>query len=339
MKDITIIGRGLAGATLSFELISRGIPHRIIDNPTLSSSSKVAAGLVNPIVLKRLKMVHDADVFMKLIPDYYENLEHLCTSSFYTEATLHHVFASIGEINLWEEKKDLAFHSNYLNAVSKDSPAYIIAPFGLGHMHGIGWLNTTEYLSAHKRYCSQSDIVIEERSINQQEVQQLVNSETTVILCNGHLLKEWDYLPKDTFSPTRGEVMTVYSEGLPKSSILHGSIFSIPLGENTFKVGATYHWDNFQDITTTDGLSKLKTDLEKIYSGPYTVVDHQAGVRPNTNDRKPIIGRLAKNLLVFNGMGSRAALMTPYLASLFADFLVNDTAIPPTYNVERFMSK
>lgn len=337
MKDILIIGRGLSGATLSFKLLEQGIKHRIIDVPTISSSSKVAAGLVNPIVLKRLKMVQGAEEFMESIPYHYKHLETITKSQFYNETTIQHVFANVGEMNLWEEKKDISFHSQYLMGFLKNSNSYINAPHGFGLMQGIGWLDTQSYLQAHSSYCKEQGITIEERLIESTEIAQLSSSGSTVILCNGHLLKDWDLLPKGTFSPTRGEVMTIETEHLPKDHILHSSIFTIHLGNNKFKVGATYHWDNLNDQTTDDGLKRLKEDLEKVYTGSYTILEHQAGVRPNTKDRRPLIGRLNNGLLIFNGMGSRAALMTPYLSTLFMEFLINNHPIPTQYDIQRFL--
>lgn len=337
MKDIVIIGRGLAGATLSFRLIAKGIPHRIIDNPTLSSSSKIAAGLVNPIVLKRLKMVQGAEHFMEHIPAFYQNLETLTCQQFYNPATIQHIFANPGEINLWEEKKDNPFHSQYLKDKLDIPDPYLIAPHKLGLMQGVGWLNTTKYLAAHRSFCKANDVAIEGRTISYSEASKLAQSRTAVILCNGHLLRDWDLLPSGTFSPTRGEVMTIETEHLPKEHILHSSIFTIHLGDNLYKVGATYHWDNLNDTPTEAGLERLKSDLEKVYSAPYKVAQHQAGVRPNTKDRKPLIGAIDENLMVFNGMGSRAALMTPYLSSLFLDYLTDNKPLPSEYDIARFL--
>lgn len=339
MKDIVIIGRGLAGATLSFQLYAKGIKHRIIDKPSLSSSSKVAAGLINPIVLKRLKMVQGAEDFTKQTSCFYKNLENLTKSKFYHETSVHHIFANAGEINLWEEKKDIAFHSQFLKGFSKNTNPNIIAPHGLGIMDGVAWLDTQNFLRAHKAFCNTKDIIIDNQRFSKNDIYSLSEIGHPIILCNGHLLKDWGIFPAAPFAPTRGEVMTIESHSLPEDCILHSSIFSIPLGNNQFKVGATYHWDKLNDNPTRDGLERLKTDLEKIYSGEYKVINHQAGVRPNTKDRKPILGTLGDNVMVFNGMGSRAALMAPHLSQIFLDYLTAAKPLPEEYDIKRFLQK
>ncbi|AEV33757.1 FAD dependent oxidoreductase [Owenweeksia hongkongensis DSM 17368] len=337
MKDIIIVGRGLAGATLSFQLLAKGIKHHIVDQPSLSSSSKVAAGLVNPIVLKRLKMVQGADEFMTHIPDFYQTKEVLTGFKFYHESTIHHIFANAGEINLWEEKKDNVFHSQFLKGLAKNTNPNLLAPHGLGVIEGIGWLDTQSFLNAHKAFCNNNSILITETPFPKNDLSTLAESGQVIILCNGHLLKDWEVLPENTFTPTRGEVMTIETDGLSENNILHSSIFAIPLGKKQFKIGATYHWDKLNDMPTGDGIERLKTDLEKIYSGKYEVINHQAGVRPNTKDRKPIIGKLKDNVMVFNGMGSRAALMAPQLSNTFLDYLTTGNPLPAAYNIDRFL--
>ena len=339
MKDIIIVGRGLTGATLSFELINRGIAHTIYDQPSISSSSKVAAGLVNPIVLKRLKMVQDADKFMSLIPDHYQQLENLTETNFYHPATIDHIYSSVGEQNQWEEKKDLDFHSHYLKEQKSATHPTVNAPLGVGVMKNAGWLNTQSYLSAHSSYSKSQNIAILEEDVELSDIDLWINQGKTVILCTGHLLRHWKLLPEDVFTPTRGEVMTIKTSELPPDVILHSSVFTIPLGDDLFKVGATYHWDNLDDTPTNEGLSKLRDDFEKMFTGTYEVVEHQAGVRPNIKDRKPIIGEIKPNLHTFNGMGSRAALMTPFLAKMFVNHLVDQSPIPNHFNINRFLKK
>ncbi len=336
MKDIIIIGRGLAGATLSFHLIELGIKHRIVDRASLSLSSKIAAGLINPIVLKRLKMVQGAERFIKAVPDFYKRMEAATQTKFYHETFIKHIFANPGEINLWEEKKDIPFHSKYLKGNSKNPWTNVNAPHGIGTIQGLGWLDTKSYLSAHALFCERNNVSIDNLTIQKSEVLSLAESGHQVILCNGHLFKDWNLIPAGIFTPTRGEVITVKADDLPTDSILHSSIFTLPLGSGHFRVGATYHWDNLNDQVTAEGLNRLKTDLEKVYTDTYEVIQHEAGVRPNIKDRKPIMGQIGSNLYIFNGMGSRAALMTPFLSTVLIDFLTKNIPIPPEYDVHRF---
>ena len=49
----TIVGQGVAGTLLAFELERRGVDYRVID-VGVNHSSAVAAGIMNPVVFRRL---------------------------------------------------------------------------------------------------------------------------------------------------------------------------------------------------------------------------------------------------------------------------------------------
>ena len=61
IKNYTIIGQGLAGSILAYFLLKEGQNVQIFDNPSIPSSSKVAAGIYNPVTGKRLVKTWLAD--------------------------------------------------------------------------------------------------------------------------------------------------------------------------------------------------------------------------------------------------------------------------------------
>ena len=65
--SVLVVGQGLAGSWLSYFLWKNGISFRIIDNFHFKSASTVAAGLMNPIVPKRLTATWKSE---ELFPDY-----------------------------------------------------------------------------------------------------------------------------------------------------------------------------------------------------------------------------------------------------------------------------
>src|SRR5687767_7966704 len=52
--DFIIVGQGLAGSVLALKLMENGYSVMVIDKPELSACSKIAAGIWNPVVFKRL---------------------------------------------------------------------------------------------------------------------------------------------------------------------------------------------------------------------------------------------------------------------------------------------
>jgi len=334
--EYIIIGQGLSGTILSMMFTERQIPHRVIDEPTLSQSSQIAAGLINPIVLKRLKLAHRANEQLEFAKPFYTKWENTLGDKFFSDLPIHHIFSAVGEQNLWLEKSENPSFKKFLGEINAVDKRPIKSPHGIGIMKNTFWLKSALLIEKYRNFLVEKGC-FERLTVNPNSLKD-ISSRKKVILANGHLMRE--LLPHSSlfFSPTRGEIMIVKANDLPNDRIFHSGVFILPLENNFYKVGATYHWDSLKDQPTEDGLLKLKKELEKFYKGSYEVVDHLAGVRPNTKDRKPLLGKINDNLYAFNGMGSRAALMAPWLANLMLDYLANDNALPLEYDISRFTS-
>jgi glycine/D-amino acid oxidase-like deaminating enzyme len=61
-KKALIIGAGLAGTCMAHRLLSRGIEVKIVDQGS-NNSSAVAAGMVNPMVFRRMNKSWRLDEF------------------------------------------------------------------------------------------------------------------------------------------------------------------------------------------------------------------------------------------------------------------------------------
>ena len=112
------------------------------------------------------------------------------------------------------------------------------------------------------------------------------------------------------------------------------------MGNDKFKVGATYSHDLSTDQPTQAGLRELTSKLEKMIDVPYQVLSHTAGIRPGIKDRRPILGRHPHypELCIFNGLGSRGVLYGPWYAGLMAGYLTGEVEVlPPTVDVKRYI--
>jgi len=74
-RDILIVGQGLAGSLLALELEKREKNVMILDNNPIVSSSKVAAGLYNPITGRKMAKTWLADELFPNLSKYYQDLE------------------------------------------------------------------------------------------------------------------------------------------------------------------------------------------------------------------------------------------------------------------------
>ena len=114
----------------------------------------------------------------------------------------------------------------------------------------------------------------------------------------------------------------------------------MPLSANTFRLGATYSWHELDFAPTQKAKEELIEKYHKLMKPAISVTAHQAGVRPATKDRRPLIGMHPEfqQIGIFNGLGSKGVALAPYFAEQFVDFLVNGKELSPEVNINRFAS-
>ena len=130
----------------------------------------------------------------------------------------------------------------------------------------------------------------------------------------------------------------IHSKDLHPDKILMKDIFVLPLGNNLFKAGSTYQWDNLDENPTDEGKSELVKKLDLLLDCPYTIIDHRAGIRPTVKDRKPLIGMHPKynTIGILNGMGTKGASLAPFFAKHFVEFLEEGKVLDMEVNITRF---
>jgi glycine/D-amino acid oxidase-like deaminating enzyme len=136
--------------------------------------------------------------------------------------------------------------------------------------------------------------------------------------------------------PVKGEGLTVALPSLPRHCMVHKGVFALPVPEGLHRVGATFAWERVWDGPTDEAREWLLGKLDKLTPAAPQVVDHWAGVRPTSADRRPIMGATAAHEAVLNGLGARGVLLAPWCAAHLADHLFNNKALDPEVDVVRF---
>ena len=71
--DFLIVGQGLAGSILAYQLVESGHSVRVIDNHQHASSSVVAAGIINPITGHRLNITEGFAKYYPIAKQFYQD--------------------------------------------------------------------------------------------------------------------------------------------------------------------------------------------------------------------------------------------------------------------------
>jgi glycine/D-amino acid oxidase-like deaminating enzyme len=138
----------------------------------------------------------------------------------------------------------------------------------------------------------------------------------------------------------KGETLTI---SLPEEleTIFNRGVYIVPTrGNKSFMVGATYHPGDTTPQTTVSGRNELEEKLKDLINIPFVITHQNWGMRPTTPDRKPILGPHPelKNLIIFNGLGTKGVSLAPYFSGLLSDWLEGRGEIPQEVNIERFKS-
>jgi glycine/D-amino acid oxidase-like deaminating enzyme len=119
--------------------------------------------------------------------------------------------------------------------------------------------------------------------------------------------------------------------------IVKSGIFVVPMGNDLYKVGATYNWVDKSDLPTEEGKKELLDDLNELITCDYEIMEHRAGVRPTVKDRRPLVGTHPqfKNVHLLNGMGTRGVMLAPSMARDLFNSIEKGTDLDPNIDIKR----
>jgi glycine/D-amino acid oxidase-like deaminating enzyme len=339
--DFLIIGQGLAGSLLAWQLMQQGRKIIIIDNG-LENASQVAAGLINPITGMRLVKSTEVDKLLPIAKRCYAQLTDFFQQDFYIEKPMLRIFNNDKERINAEKRLNNPVYRDYLGDMHT-TIAPLNTPFGAVIQQQTGYLLTRPLLRCLKDFfiangCYQQ-AVFDVADIQLQPTLHWQGiSPKRIIFCEGYHASHNPYFAYLPFQAVKGEILTVTHHHHLPDVILNYGQWLIPLNPYQARIGATFDWENLNNQPTELGKNTLLDGVKTLVDDfKYAVLDHQANVRPCTRDKQPFIGFHPQypQLAIFNGFGAKGSLQIPCYAQQFAHVLIGNADLPPAANIQR----
>lgn len=347
MIDYLIVGSGLAGISFS-EIVLRNNKSILVFDNNSQNSSKIAAGLYNPVILKRFSEVGQAKEHLVIMNDFFSILEKKLDYNLDLKMPILRKFFSIEEQNNWFLAADKVNLAPYLstNLIAKKYSA-IDSPFGYGEVLQTGYADTAFLVTKYKEYLIKQQLYIEEAfdySLLQEEsncIRYKSMQARHIVFAEGFGMHANPYFSELPLDGTKGELLVIKAPLLDLDVILNTSVYIIPLGNNLFKVGATYNWTDKTDKPTDEGKAELIEKLKEIINCDFEIVQHFAGVRPTVKDRKPLIGTYSghNSIHILNGLGTRGLMLGPAMAKALFENIEYQKPLDKTVDIKRFVKK
>lgn len=358
-SKVAIIGAGLAGSWLAFELSLRGLKPLLVDRGPSpgSAASGNPAGVVKPFVTR------DASRAERFHTDAYRHLlTRLNDYGLAGDARYHPVDVVQLLQKPWPVRADLnALNSDDIIRLTGASPTAVGSASGL-HFKGAGWLDPgalcqalVNASSATHRY--QIDAALTPRPGTERGWALTLDGETMsdidhVVMASGHELCSSPFAGHLPITPARGQIdrFALGETECPKC-VMTGLHWAL---SNTDSViaGSSYQRDDLDTSVREQDTIENRAGLEALTG--HSVGRHlgsRAQIRATTPDRLPFVGPVCNaqqalqdwaelhrgrpqdsyappvyidGLSVLGGFGSRGIVTSPYAACLLADWLCGD---------------
>lgn len=347
MIDFIIVGNGLAGICFAEIALQNNKTIFVFDDNS-QPSSKVAGGLYNPVVLKRFSEVWKAKEQLEIAFPFYRSIEQKLQFIFDYKIPIYRKLASIEEQNNWFQAADKPNLSPFLSStLIKGGLKNINSSYGFGEVLETGYLDIASLISNYSDYLKQANCYTTDRFKynNIQFYDDYVQYENIkakhIVFAEGFGLHSNPFFNDLPLDGTKGELLIIKAPNLDLNVVVKSNIFLLPLGNDLYKVGATYDWNDKTNTPTAEGKKELVDNLKDLILCDFEIIKHFAGVRPTVKDRRPLVGThfQYEKLHLLNGLGTRGVMLGPYLALQLFKNITENIALEKEIDIKRIYKK
>ena len=343
MKHSLVVGMGLAGLAYAEQLRRKGLSFHVIDKG-FGGSSKIAAGIYNPTVLKRFSLAWNGDLFHSYALPFYNELQDHLQSEFIFPTPIHKIFSKVSEHNSWVVASDQNSLSPFLDPqIHSIKNTEIKGIYGYGKVNHTGRIATQTLLndfiqSLNTNQFSEETFEYNKLLISNTVVEYKGIKARHIVFCEGYQMVNNPFFNSLPLVGSKGEILIIKTKKLQSKPIIKASIFLAPMGDDLYWAGATFERNDKTLKKTLKGREWIEERIQKIIASDYEVVDHITEIRPTVMDRRPLVGTHPDyyNVHLLNGFGTRGVLGAPLLSKWLLDYIMGQFELPEIVNLRRF---
>ncbi len=340
---VLIVGKGVAGTLMAFRCYQNNIPFHIIDKDSGKTSSAVASGLINPVVVKHFGLTWLAKDLLPEAELFYQYIESVVGEKFFHKLEILRVFHQQSEFQLWNKRRKEEQAEEFMEEAYVNTSTNINAPYGFGKIKNAAWVDVEKFIEATSHFFETKNLITKEKyeySATQIENDTIIYRGETyshLIFCQGIHSSENPFFDKKPVNPLKGQLVKINSPQLKSEKALSKKIFVLPTGNNFYKVGATYERTHLAG-NTSEGIDFLKQKFSDLVDAEFNIVEQYYGFRPTVPDRRPLLGSSNQDdkIFIFNGLGSKGYMLAPYLSAHLYQHIFSKIELMKEVDVRRY---
>ena len=320
--EFLIIGQGIGGILIAFELWKMGKSFLVIDDGSEKAASLAAGAILNPVNLNKWHLFEDQKTNWNISLKTYHELEFLLKERFLIPLKFYFFpendFKKIPEEISFVSKPD----QKDINMVSEifNNPGDAL------EISDVYRVDIHRLKSAWKKFLSQKGIYIQtdfhfsDCAFKNNSVEYGGYIFQKIIFAEGARGIANPYFHDLPFIRNLGNVLHLKIENMPREIGFHSDKEKlIPMGEGRFWFGSNYEWSFNELLPDIRWQNECFDILKRRLKIPFQITEHFVAERPTTIGQKPIMIQSKEHpeLYMFNGLGTRGFTVAPVLAKEF----------------------
>ena len=342
--EFLIVGQGISGTFLSWYLKKARRSFVVIDHFEPNSSSRVAAGIINPVTGRRIVKTWMIETLLPFALNAYEEFgAHLGITAISRKKMID-FFPSAQMLNAFTERINEDDEYLSISGTPQLLNEHFNYDFGSGEIDPCYMINLTELLFTWREELAREKLLVTEKflhdelTITNTGIRYKNIAAEKIIFCDGIYSSTNRYFNKLPFALNKGEALVIHTDFVPQHYIYKKGITLAPLGSNLFWAGSSHEWNFIDDKPSNSFLERTSGILNQWLRQPFKVVHQVASIRPATVERRPFVGMHPHfpAIGILNGMGTKGCSLSPYFAHQLVNHLTENTAILPEADIKRF---